>query len=301
MRHIRRLIILGCVFTLLWMAASVVEWSTGHRVLPWSAYGNCGYSKPTDLPKTIQVGLYEEFPNPWRLKQLNYITFPVTLAVAAPSRAEFLALRSTILREYPHVREVYFWPVLSHDEGYYPGTWSDSAAVQRVANDAADLPVLWDMEMPLQQLPSSARSWRDNKEFLNHWLLARTKPVHIWRTHTTMGLDPLFLRLAGMHFDPLDYPEVSLHLDLYMKDTDPTDEQMAHILRCGVERYGSRFVPSFGVLDDGYGSGFVSPVILQRNLTLARDAGVSQIWLFGVNGLNESVVTMLKESIPLEE
>jgi hypothetical protein len=148
----------------------------------------------------------------------------------------------------------------------------------------------------------SIRSWPQNREWLDQWLRSRTAPVHIWRSHASMGLDPLFLRLVGMHFDPLDYPQVSLHLDLYNTGTGRPAEQMAQIMRCGVERYGTRFMPALGVLNDGAGrpEEFVPLPTLQRDLHLARAAGVSELWLFGVNGLNDDVVNMLRQSLPLE-
>jgi hypothetical protein len=283
---------------LLWLGASCYEWGTGKRVLPWNPYANCGGSQPAALPDTVRIGLYEEFPAPWRLAHLKYIDFPVTLAVAAPSRAAFTALRAAIMRQYPQVREVYFWPLLEAHEGYYPGTWSDASAVRRVANEANGLPVLWDLEM---EHPSIA-SGPQNRIWLDQWLRARTEPVHIWRSHASMGLDPLFLRLVGMHFDPLDYPQVSLHLDLYAAGAGRSSDEMTRILRCGSERYGKRFIPALGVLDDGAGKPdqFIAPEMLQRDLELTRAAGIPEVWLFGVNGMTENVVRMLHETLPLE-
>jgi hypothetical protein len=287
---------------LLWLGASIVECSTGRRILPWSAYGNCGYSQPAQLPPTVRVGLYEEFPNPWRLARLRLINFPVTLAIAAPSRSAFLELRASILRDYPQVREVYFWPLLSYDEGYYPGAWSEADAVKRAAAEADGLPALWDLELPLGKTGPSVTAWLRNRSFLDQWLRGRTEPVHIWRSYQTMGLNPLFLRLAGLHFDPLDYPAVSLHLDLYATGTGLASEQMTQVLRCGVERYGARFIPSLGVLNDGEGpsQAFVPPQTLRRDLRLAREAGVAEVWLFGVNGLNDEYLSALRETLPLE-
>jgi hypothetical protein len=287
---------------LLWLGASIVECSTGRRILPWNAYGGCGYSQPAQLPSTVRVGLYEEFPNPWRLARLRLVDFPVTLAIAAPSRSAFLELRATILHDYPQVREVYFWPLLSYQEGYYPGAWSSTDGVKRAAADADGLPVLWDLEMPLGETKPSFTSWLRNRAFLDSWLRGRTEPVHIWRSYQTMGLNPLFLRLAGLHFDPLDYPAVSLHLDLYATGAGLAKEQMAQVLRCGVERYGARFIPSLGVLNDGEGPPqvFVPPQTLRRDLRLAREAGVGEVWLFGVNGLNEEYLSALHETLPLE-
>src|SRR5262245_18441376 len=124
-RRRRWWLFIGCVLLLtsgaFWLYASIVEFQTGQRLWPWSAYAFCGLSQATTLPQTVRVGHYEEFPNPWRLAKLRQLDFPITLAVAARPRAEFLQLRETIRRTYPQVREVYFWPLLSPKEEYYPG------------------------------------------------------------------------------------------------------------------------------------------------------------------------------------
>jgi hypothetical protein len=77
---------------------------------------------------------------------------------------------------------------------------------------------------------------------------------------------------------------------------------MARSLRCGVEKYGEHFIPALGSLNDGEGSEeiFVPPGTLRRDLKLAREAGVSEIWLFGVNGLNADYLSALRETVPLE-
>jgi hypothetical protein len=290
------------VFVLLWFFASANEWRTGRRVWPWSAYALCGTSKPAVLPQTVRIGLYEEFPVPWRLDKLRRVDFPVELAIAAPSRAEFMTLRDDIVQTYPQVRKVYFWPVLSRAEGYYTGAWSNADGIQRVASEAQDLPVLWDLEMPMGKTDLAFQDWWRNRAFLDRWLRHRTAPVAVWRSNVSMGLNPLFLRLVSMHFDPLEYPAVSLHLDLYMTGDGWASDLVARILRCGVERYGERFIPSLGVLNDGEGPAhiFVPPTTLRRNLQLAREAGVAEVWLFGVNGLNDEYLQVLHQTLPLE-
>ena len=73
-RHVIRLGVFGLIvlalLALLGSNASVREWRTGKRVWPWSAYALCGNSKPSALSLTVRVGLYEEFPIPWRLDKL---------------------------------------------------------------------------------------------------------------------------------------------------------------------------------------------------------------------------------------
>ncbi len=291
--------------TAYWLRASIKEWRTGTRVLPGDPYGNCGKTTPLTLPLTTRIGLYEEFPVPWRLDKLAAVDFPVTLAVPAATRADFLKLKTEIQQTYPQVQSVYYWPLLTQEEGYYPGPWSDPAGIKRIAAEAEGLPVVWDIEMPLNQAEltwKDVEEWQENRGYLDQWFRQRQEPVQIWRSHRNMGLDPLFLRLIAMHYDPRDYPAVTLQLDLYMTGAGLPADETARILRCGVERYGERFVPAFGVLNDGEGPAeiFITPELFRRNLELARQAGVSEIWLFGVNGLNEEYLKALRETLPLD-
>jgi hypothetical protein len=260
--------------------------------------------QPPSLPATVQVGLYEEFPNPWRLAKLDQVDSPVTLAVAAPTRDAFLQLRESIQRDYRQVRSVFFWPLLAPQEGYYPGPLSDPQAVRRVMAEASDLPVLWDLELPpgMKHIAAPLRSWSQNRTATAAWLRARTQPVHIWRSYTFLGLNPLLLRLTGLHYDPSDYPAVALHLDLYTTGAGQPEQGLQRLMRQGVAAYSARFIPSLGVLDDGEGAAnqFVPPETFRRNLRIARAAGVSEIWLFGVNGLNAAYLEAVREELPLE-
>lgn len=257
------------------------------------------------LPAFVRVGLYEEFPTPERLAKLTQVDFPVTLAVAATSRATFVQLCESIQRDYPQVREVFFWPLLAREQGYYPGPFSDPDAVRRAMVEAADLPTLWDLELP-RDLKYVARpllrSWAQNRTATAAWLRGRMLQVHTWRTFPALGINPRLLRLLGLHYDPCDYPAVSMQLDLYTTGTGQPERALQHLLRRGVVHYGARFIPSFGVLNDGEGPDelFVPPETLQRNLRIARAAGVSEMWLFGVNGLNAAYLEALRAELPLE-
>jgi hypothetical protein len=286
-----------------WLYASVREMIWGERLLSWwDPYAFCGNTKPTALPDTVRIGLYEEFPVPWRWDKLSQIDFPVTVALAAPSVTEFEVIRAQVQDAYPVVQEIYYWPLLSKDEGYYPGPFSKAEAIERVTAGSDGLTVLWDWELPIGTPYVTLQNWWQVHTFTDQWLNSRTQPVHIWRSHASMGLDPLFLRLIGMHYDPRDYPNLYFHINLYTVGDGPPPDDVYRILRCGVELYGDRFIPDFGSLNDGEGPAeiFVPVETLRRDLQLAREAGVSEIWLFGVNGLNDDYLNTLKDTIPLE-
>ncbi len=269
---------------------------------PYRAYLTCGSSQPATLPATVRVGLYEEFPAQERLAKLQQVDFPVSLAVTASSRQAFLQLREQILDGYPAVQEVYFWPVLTEEAGYYAGPLAQGHALQTAAAEADGLPTLWDLELPRAPASPAWGDWLNNRAFIDTWLAGRTAPTHVWRSAAFMGLDSRLLRAAGLHYDPLDYDQVWLHLDLYTNGSGLPADLMATILRCGVERYGDRFIPAFGVLNDGVGAPeiYVPAATLERDLVLARAAGVSEVWLFGVNGLNAEYLAALHAALPLE-
>jgi hypothetical protein len=296
------LLVLGAIAG--WFMISLTEFATGRRIWPWSAYAFCGHSTPAELPKTVRIGLYEEFPNPWRLAKLSQLDFPVTLAIAAPSRAEFSRLRDEILATYPHVQEVVFWPILSQEEGYYPGPWSEPAGIQRIIDESDGLPLLWDLEVPrgTQVEKLSIEHWWQNRISLPDLFANHDQPVHVWRTHVSMGLDSLFLRMIAMRVDPSETPNARLHLDMYATGGGRDPKELNQIVRCGIERYGERFIPSLGVLNDGEGPPevFVPMDTFQRNLRVVREAGASEVWFFGSNGLNPEYLDAIRTILPIE-
>jgi hypothetical protein len=217
------LALLTAIFSFIfWIYVSLHELTTGKRLLPWHAYGECAPKPPESLPTTVRIGFYEEFPNPWRLAKLSQLDFPITLAIAAPNRQEFERLHDEISANYPMVREVIYWPTLSLSEGYYLGGLSEPQAIQRVIDESRDLPLLWDLELPRQPpvsfLKLSERSLH-NRPLIGDFFRHHQQPIHIWRTHTSMGLDPLFLRSLGMQYSPDDAAQIRLHLDLYTMGT----------------------------------------------------------------------------------
>lgn len=269
---------------------------------PYRTYLACGGSQPAVLPSIVRVGLYEEFPAAERLAKLQQVNFPVSVAVSANSREAFLELRDQILDGYPAVREVYFWPLLPVESGYYPGPLAERQALRRAAEATEGLATLWDVELPRAPAQPAWGDWLDNRDYVGQWLSRRTAPTHVWRSAAFLGLNPTVLRWTGLHYDPLDYSQVWLHLDLYTSGDGLPADLMATILRCGVERYGDRFIPAFGVLNDGVGEPeiYVTAETLERDLVLARAAGVTEVWVFGVNGLNAEYLEAMQAALPLE-
>jgi hypothetical protein len=288
----------SCLAVLLLLALA----AGAYAFFPYRSYFTCGSTQPAALPATVRVGLYEEFPAADRLAKLNQVDFPASLAVTATSRQAFLELRDRIFQDYPAVRDVYFWPLLTPEQGYYPGPLAGGRALRQAAEETAGLPTLWDVELPRKPAQPAWGDWLDNRDFTARWLATRTAPTHVWRSWTWLGLDPWLLRVTGLHYDPRDYGQVWLHLDLYTTGKGLPADLMATVLRCGVERYGERFIPAFGVLDDGVGEHaiYLPPDTLERDLVLARAAGVSEVWIFGVNGLNADYLAALHTALPLE-
>ncbi len=291
-----------------YVVSSAHEAATGERYFPYNfidSYAQCDTAKERELPQTVKVTFYEEFPNPWRLSKLQLVNFPFDIAVAAHSRKEFLSLQKEIHDNYPFAREIYYWPLIPLDQGYYPGALSDHKIISRTLNESHGLPILLDSEFKPGGPDISVetiQNWWKNTEFIDQWIKDHPdQQIDVWRSHPTMGFHSPFLDLLGIHIDPNKYTNVSMHYNLY-SDNDLSNGQKENILCNGISEYGpEKFVPALGVLDDGVDGGMFIPIdIFRHDLELARAAGVNRVAIFGVNGLNEEYVRAINETLPLE-
>jgi hypothetical protein len=280
----------------LWSGTQIYEMATDTRLIPTDPYAQCGDSTPERLV-TPAIGIYDENPDFNLWNKLEEAKFVDSIAVAAKTEEEYLYYKNEINTTHPHI-DVKFWALLSLDEGYYPGPWSDHKAVERIIQEVGNHPVLWDSEMPFKGKSFSFINWYKNKTIIHTWLLDREERVDVWRAHETMGLNPLFLRLTAIHSDPNEYPNTYMHLELSTTGEGLPDERIYKVLRCGVEEYGEKFVPSFGMLNDlkENESLYIPLDTLKRYLVAAQNAGVSEVWLFSLRGLSTETIDMINQT-----
>lgn len=270
-------------------------------------YTGCGVSTNQTVSSPIKIAAYEEFPTLDRMKSTEKLPFQIKVAIAAHSYEEFQKIKQGLETDGKHtqIREFVFWPLLSEEEGYYPGPFSDPSALKRVAHEsdlaAQDgIEILWDLEFPpgtFGILRFFNFQWAENRDFIDSWLKNHDGTVHIWRSYKELGLNPWILRTLGLHFDPNNYSNVTMHLDLHTTGDGIPENDMRQILLCGKEQYRDHFVPSFGSLDDGFASPdvFVPPETLQRDIQLAQASGISEIWVFSVSGLQPKYTDTLQK------
>ncbi len=275
----------------------IAQMATDKQLTPFDPWANCGNTVAVNPSKT-RVGVYDENPDFRFWGKLREAEFIDSIAVAARTREEFLYYQSEIKKVAPNVK-VKFWALLPTGEGYFPGPFSDRKGVKRLISEVGELPVVWDSELPYNWNSFSPVNWYENKDLVDKWLKKRKERVDVWRSYDIMGPDPLFLRWAALHVDPNEYPNVYLHLDLYATGKGFSNERLMQILRCGVEKYGDKFIPSFGMLSTGKKSPetYITMDTLKRYLKIAQKAGVSEVWLHSLEGLNSETIAAIRESL----
>ena len=100
----------------------------------------------------------EEFPTPNNLEKLNLVNFPVNIAIHTPDLNSFWKVEKRIIKLYPQVQKVIYWPLLKESQGYWFSPFVNKEALQKKINEILGakrekLSLLWDSEIPLIRLP----------------------------------------------------------------------------------------------------------------------------------------------------
>jgi len=106
----------------------------------------------------MEFTFLEEFPSRDNLKRLDLISFPVNLALHTPDLNSFWKMKSEILRLYPRVEKVIYWPLLRENQGYWFSPFVNKEDLEKKINEILGarrekLSLLWDSEIPLIRAP----------------------------------------------------------------------------------------------------------------------------------------------------
>ncbi len=268
----------------------------------------------------MKFKLYEEFPNEESLSKLDYIDFPIDLVLAAKSLDEFENLENKVKKG--NVENVVYWPLLSKEEGYWPNVFSKKTALMRVINEInkskRNLEIVWDCEFGFERNESGnivigdTVKFKDNKELIRNFLKNRNRNIEITTVEIPNYLfgDSL-LGVFGLAFDPLEYytkknKMVYSSLRKYAEKYIPKislDEKYYELfkreLRNGVNKFGDKFSISLGCLSNGIigNEPLMNMGELERELTIAKEEEINEVYLFRLNGINKEYSEVMKKFV----
>ena len=244
----------------------------------------------------MRVSFFEEFPSPENLEKLKFIQWPSRLFLAARSLEEFLHLKEQFKNKY--VTEIIYWPVLSKKEGYWFSPFSKRKALLRIFNEvkSKNVPVMIDAELPTTQNPilyfTQAFNFFRNRKILRNFVkeypsvyVAEYFPLHGWRASV--------LKFLGVSFSSRNHHVIKM---VYTSMRPLENKPFESYLKNAKTLFRDRFLLGLGVIATGVtGKEHVlSLKQLERDLELAKNAGIEEVVLFRLGGLDKEYARVCK-------
>ena len=244
------------------------------------------------------ISFFEEFPNQPNLQKLSLLHFPAKLYLAAESVNEFQRIVSTIKNR--NIKEFIYWPLLKRKEGYWISPFSERKALVRIFKELEieKVPVMLDLELPTTQNPllylTQSSLFLGNKKLIRKFIndyrgkiyLAEYYPEGKWREK--------LLKLLGLHYWSKKVKVIKM---LYRSLHHFNDDFLREELRRGKREYGDDFIAGLGVIAPGIQGDepILSPQQLEQDLQIAQKAGINEVILFRLGGLDERYGKVLKK------
>lgn len=262
------------------------------------------------------ITLYSEHAKEGDLRRLSHLECPVNLIVASDSLDNFRRIRDEI-GKVEAVKQVGYWPTLSAAEGYWISPWSDKTALERVfreietRKDRGQLQVMVDLEPPFvankKRMITGLRGFSDKKKRIGEFFAGSPeKNVEIVTAEYPRFVGSDFVQKAlGLSFDAGKHPNKSVKM-VYTSVMPQwgIPRKIAKKLLARESRKQARDNPSFGI---GLGcishSGLLgttmekilTPAQLEEDLRTVREAGVREVYIYSLNGLNPDYARTIRK------
>lgn len=244
------------------------------------------------------ISFFEEFPTQQNLRMLELVSWPAKLYIAAENVPDFKKIVSNIKNK--NVKEYIYWPVLRKNEGYWISPFSERKALQRIFKDleGQNISVMLDLELPttrnpLLYLTQSVYFW-SNKRLIQQFIDNYQGEIYLAEYYPEGKISELLLQWLGLHYA---HPKINVIKMLYRSMHHFSDDFLRGELQRGKKEYGVRFIPSFGVIAPGImgNEPVLSPKQLEKDLQIAKKAGMKEVIVFRLEGLDKGYAKIIQE------
>lgn len=242
------------------------------------------------------ISFFEEYPTKENLDKLKLVKFPTKLYIAAESLDAFYKIKDKIKSK--NVKKVIYWPLLKKEEGYWMSPFADSRALKRVIDETRNIPLLWDAEIPRKKilLLKNIIHFHKNKRMIKDFLSSHKEDVYCAEYYPETGIAYLLLKALGLEFRAKEFGDYEVKM-LYSSMHHFSDEFMKKEIGKYVDDADGKLIPAFGVLAKGTRGDEkkISLEILERDLKIAKDAGVKEVIIFRLGGLTKEYADLLRK------
>ena len=251
----------------------------------------------------MNISFFEEFPSRQNLEKLTLVSWPSKLYLAARSLREFTAVVGRIKRK--NIRTFIYWPVLERKEGYWISPFSQRKALKRIFRELGGrrIPVMLDLELPTTQNPllylTQAFSFIANKRLIRQFIQNYRGAIYLAEYYPEGKWKERMLQFLGLHYPsfPRASPSVKIIKMLYHSLHPFKEEYVKQELKRGRSEHQKNFLVAYGTM--GTGIQRTEPNItfeqLARDLQLAQQAGIGEVIIYRLGGLQTRYATCLQK------
>jgi len=235
----------------------------------------------------MKVSFFEEFPNKKNLEKLKLL--PKTkVYLAAKSIDEFRKITKGLKGEFV------YWPILAEKYGYWISPWSEPDKLKKLFEvlEKSKVPVMLDLEPPKHrwQIFTKLQNFQGNRKLIKKFIKRnRDKVYTVERAHIPL----FFSKIMG-----LSYPSkrILMYYTSFFRPFMP-DHILLNRLKKKAEYCADNDCSlAIGLIATGI-HGF-EPVYgakeLNEDLQIAKKAGVKEIIIFRLGGLNKELINVIK-------
>lgn len=241
------------------------------------------------------ISFFEEFPTEDSLAKLKLVSWPTKLYVAAHSVEQFRAVTS-VIRHNKNLLEAVYWPLLQKQEGYWISPFSKQTALQRLFDDLEhkNISVMLDLELPTTQNPllylTELLNFKKGKDLIHSFVCNHPGETYLCE----YAASEKHLKRLGLHYANQKSKVMKM---LYHSVHYYSPEKLQSELQHGIQKYGENYIVGFGTIALGITGKepILSPEQLEKDLQIAQDAGVKEVVLFRLGGLNKKYVKVLEK------
>ena len=138
-----------------------------------------------------------------------------------------------------------------------------------------------------------------NKKLISSLIQNYTGEVYLAEYYPEEKKSEKILEILGLHFSPVKInKKIKIIKMMYHSSHHFSKHSMHTKMQRGVEEYKENFLAGLGIIASGLGSEpLISPKQLSEDLACAQQAGVQEVILFRLGGLQKKYVKVLEKFV----
>jgi hypothetical protein len=245
----------------------------------------------------MKISFFEEFPNTENLEKLELINFPTKLYLADSNIKKYKVYRKYLKDKYSHLEEVIWWPTLKIQDGYWLSPWTKRRALLTLFHSLSNenFPILWDAEYPRKRslfFTEFLNSFK-NKEMIKRFFQNYKSKIY---TAEYMA-DNFIMEMNFLNFDPKIFNNIKIKMLYNSMHEWLTESRLRKMINNYKDKYGDKVIIGLGLLAPGVESNskVLTKEQLERDLKICKEAGIKEVVLFRLGGLNKEYLNIIKK------